>query len=333
MAFHRIHFLANETPSSKSLNHFEIYITMKRLLFFAFLCLSFSISFGQVNITELARVEGKWTKEGESKPYSGDFVETYEDGSTKGTGMLVDGLLDGLRFMYYPNGNKSVKKYYKAGYPHGESKEFYDDGTLKAEGVFENNKEIGAWTLYHPNGKKHAVLTFDNGIQNGPYFEYSQEGVLIQQFYFKNGKAEYSDEFMALAQKGVELGREFKNEEAIEQYSKAIEENPTVAQVFFNRGTCKSNIFDFEGAIEDYDKAILLNPEYKEAYTNRASAKINIYTTKGNLFPSPEETASACEDLHKARELGDTSIGNEDLMYVHCERNKSKKKKKKRSKN
>jgi hypothetical protein len=27
MAFHRIHFLANETPSSKSLNHFNFFIS------------------------------------------------------------------------------------------------------------------------------------------------------------------------------------------------------------------------------------------------------------------------------------------------------------------
>jgi hypothetical protein len=33
MAFHRIHFLANETPSSKSLNHFmKIKIKMQALL-------------------------------------------------------------------------------------------------------------------------------------------------------------------------------------------------------------------------------------------------------------------------------------------------------------
>jgi len=54
-----------------------------------------SILFGQVNITELERVEGLWTKKGKSKPYSGEFKETFEDGSTKGTGDFINGNLKG----------------------------------------------------------------------------------------------------------------------------------------------------------------------------------------------------------------------------------------------
>jgi hypothetical protein len=37
MAFHRIHFLANETPSSKSLNHFVKKQTKKEAANYAFL--------------------------------------------------------------------------------------------------------------------------------------------------------------------------------------------------------------------------------------------------------------------------------------------------------
>lgn len=296
------------------------------LLTFSFLI---TATFGQVNINELERIDGLWTKKGDTKPYNGDFKETYENGSIKGTGTLIDGKLEGQRIQYFPNGKISSDKEYKEAYPHGKATEYYEDGTLKLEGSFENNKEVGIWTLYYPNGNKEAVLTFDSGVQNGPYYEYNENGILTKQYYFKNGEGGYSDEFMNFGKKALELSREFNYEEAIKMYDKAIEVNPTVAQAYFNRGACKGNNFDFEGAIEDYNKAIEINPQFMEAFGNRGNAKINMYTSKGTLHPTPEQTASACEDLNKAKELGDNTIGTEDMIYLHCKKNKPKKKTKK----
>lgn len=303
---------------------------MKKLtLLLSFIFLT-SFAFSQINITELERVDGLWTKKGESIPFNGDFKETFENGKTKGSGTFVKGQLEGLRVQYFPNGKISTEKEYKGAYPNGKTKEYYEDGTLKQEGFFENNKEVGTWTLYYPNGNKKAVLTFESGVQNGPYFEYNDMGILTKQYYFKNGKAEYSDEFNELIKKASEMTNRFIPKEAIELFDKAIELNPTVAYVYFARGTAYSNTFDYEKAIVDYNKALELNPEYKEVYTNRASAKINQFTSKGNLDPTPEQTQSACEDLQKAKELGDNSLAVEDMIYLYCKKNKPKKKKKKK---
>jgi antitoxin component YwqK of YwqJK toxin-antitoxin module len=302
---------------------------MRKFMLLFSLSILTSIAFGQVNITDLEKVEGLWTKKGASQPYNGDFKETFEDGSTKGTGTFVNGQLEGLRVQYFPNGKISTKKEYKGAYPHGKAYEYYEDGILKQEGVFENNKEVGTWSLYYRNGNKKAVLTFESGVQNGPYFEYNEKGILTKQYYFKNGKAEYSDEFNELIKKASEMTGRFIPKEAIELFDKAIELNPTVAYVYFARGTAYSNTFVYTKAIEDYNKALEINPNYVEVYANRASAKINQFTSKGNLDPTSEQTQSACEDLHKAKELGDESIATEDMIYLYCKKNKPKKKKKK----
>lgn len=299
---------------------------MKKLTLLLSLTLLVSILYSQINITELEKINGLWTKKGDTQPYNGDFKETFEDGSIKGTGTFVNGQLEGLRIQYFPSGKIKTEKEYKESYPHGTAKEYFENGTLKQEGNFENNKEVGIWTLYYPNGIKKAILTFDSGVQNGPYYEYNDKGVLVKQYYFKNGKAGYSDELMKLSKEALEFSSQFKNEEAIKLYNKIIEMNPTIAQAYFNRGACKGNKFDFEGAILDYDKAIELNPEYMEAYGNRGNAKINMYTSKGTLNPTPEQTACACEDFHKAKELGDSSIGTKDMIYLYCKKNKTKKK-------
>lgn len=299
---------------------------MKKIILLLSLSILTLITFGQVNITELERFEGLWTLKGESQPYNGDFKETFEDGNIKGTGTFVNGQLEGLRVQYFPNGNKRTEKVYKEAYPHGTAKEFYENGTLKQVGEFVNNKEYGIWTIYYPSGNKHVESTFVDGLQQGKYMEFSEDGKLLAQYFFIDGKANYSPDFMEYSKQAVQLSREFNNEEAIKLYDKAIELNPTVAQSYFNRGACKGNNFDFEGAIKDYDKAIELNPNYMEAYGNRGNAKINMYTSKGNLNPTSEQTESACEDFHKAKELGDSSIGTKDMIYLYCKKNKTKKK-------
>ncbi|RTZ05261.1 tetratricopeptide repeat protein [Flavobacterium sp. GSP27] len=281
-------------------------------------------TFGQTNISDLEKVDGLWTKKGATSTYTGEFVETFENGKTKGTGNFVKGQLEGLRIQFFENGQKRTEKFYKTSHPHGIAKEFYENGTLKQVGEFVDNKETGIWTIYYETGEKHVESTFINGVQQGDYMEYSKDGKLLVKYYFVNGKASYSDEFIKLTKEAIDLSRQFKNEEAIKLYDKAIELNPTVAQAYFNRGACKGNSFDFEGAIKDYDKAIELNPEYMKAYGNRGNAKINTLTSKGNIKPTSEQTKSACEDFNKAVSLGDKTIGTEDMIYLYCNKNKKK---------
>lgn len=293
------------------------FYSMKQLSFLIIVFIN-SLAIGQINLKDLEKTEGFWRVKGTTVPYTGPFEEFFESGELKGTGSFKDGLVDGLRTIYNENGTKRVERNYAAGLSHGMSSEFYEDGKLKQEGEFVKGKEHGIWTIYWGNGNVKAIITFENGIQQGDYFEYSEDGRLIKQFYLRDGKEGYSPEFIAFSSKALELNRQYKNKEAIELYDKAIALNPTVAQVFFNRGVAKGQIFDFEGSIKDYDKAIELNPEFREAYSNRGNDKINIYTSKGNLHPTEEQVKSACEDLHKAVELGEKSEGIEDLIFVYC---------------
>ena len=293
---------------------------------FTFIALLLTIwTFGQTNINDLERIDGLWTKKGEKTAYSGQFVEYLENGKIKGKGEFKDGLVHGLRTVYYENGNKSLERNYSNGINDGASIEYYSSGQKKQEANFKNGKEDGTLKVFYENGQVQAILNFSNGVQQGNYFEYNPDGKLKAQYYFVNGKASYSPEFIDLTKQALELSRQFKNEEAIRLYDKAIELNPTVAKAYFSRGACKSNNFDFEGAIKDYDKAIELNSEYMEAYGNRGNAKINMFTSKGNLNPTPVQTESACEDFHKAVSLGDKTIGTEDMIYIYCKKNKKKK--------
>ncbi|MCZ7380032.1 MAG: tetratricopeptide repeat protein [Candidatus Methanoperedens sp.] len=62
-----------------------------------------------------------------------------------------------------------------------------------------------------------------------------------------------------------------KFDKAIEDYNKAIELNPKLAEAYNNRGVVYIYIKEFDKAIKDYNKAIELDPKYAEAYNNRGA--------------------------------------------------------------
>lgn len=299
-----------------------MYKFMGKVLSVLFSVLILSFSYGQVNLNDLERIEGLWVKKGDTKPFTGAFIEYYDNGNIKGEGEFKDGEVHGLRLMYYENGSKSLERSYKNGISEGASIEYYPSGEIKQEVYFKNGREEGTAKVFYENGNVQAILNFSKGVQNGDYYEFTPDGNLKAQYYFVNGNASYSPEFMDLTSQAIKYSNQFKYKQAIKKYDQAIEINPTVAQAYFNRGTCKSNSLDFEGAILDFDKAIELDSYFAEAYANRGNAKINILTTKGNISPTKEQTESACEDFYKAAELGDKSVGVEDLIYLYCKRNK-----------
>ena len=97
-------------------------------------------------------------------------------------------------------------------------------------------------------------------------------------------------------------------QEAIVDYTKAIEINPNYSNAFVGRGDSKVQLKDYQGAIEDYTKAIELNPNYSDAYYNRGVSKLNL-----------NQKESACLDWIKAEEFGDSDAYN--LIKQHCKVN------------
>ena len=117
--------------------------------------------------------------------------------------------------------------------------------------------------------------------------------------------------------------------EAIQDYDKAIKLDRELKQAFNHRGLAKSYLNNFPAAISDFDKAIALDDKFKEAYYNRGLARYSsrnyaaciadfdklieldendaeAYFMRGTAktYTAGIAIKSACEDFHKAKELG-----------------------------
>jgi DNA-binding helix-hairpin-helix protein with protein kinase domain len=62
-------------------------------------------------------------------------------------------------------------------------------------------------------------------------------------------------------------------EDAIENFSQAIQQNPQYAKAYVNRGNAHYNLKEYESALADFSKALEINPKEVKAYVNRGNVR------------------------------------------------------------
>jgi uncharacterized protein len=140
----------------------------------------------------------------------------YPDMRVKIEGTYRDGVADGIRKEYNPDGSLRIAYVVDmgrlmgsgildaSGKKQGPWKEYYKEGGLRAEGNYRDGIRIGSWKFYFPDGtleqlgiytdrgKEHGIWTwyyadstlrrvenYTNGMKNGEMVEYSEQGVPI----------------------------------------------------------------------------------------------------------------------------------------------------------
>jgi tetratricopeptide (TPR) repeat protein len=267
---------------------------MKPILFSILFLQFVSIALAQTYVKELETLNGICVKKSDKKPFSGRYVDYYNNRKIKEIGEYREGIPEGIRITYHINGQ------------------------TEWEGLYVKGKEEGPWRRYYENGNLRTVVVYEHGVRSGSYYEFSPEGKLITQYFYKEGRAGYDDHFTYLLQNGYRLMKENEYRFAIAMFAQAIKINPTVSELYFFRGFCESYNFQFKKAIDDFNKAIVLKPNYPEAYANRGKAKIFLLTIGGNPNVDPEKATDACSDFKKAIAQGDKSKDTADMIARYC---------------
>jgi len=258
--------------------------------------------------------DGRWYLKKSERPYSGKFIDYFLNGKIAGEGTIKDGLVNGLRILYYQNGNKEHFRNYIDGIANGYSEQYFQNGKLQQKGSFKDGKDDGLWIDYYSTGAIKRQTNFVNLIP-----EMSKD----------------EKKFYDLKQKAEELMKDEDYKGAIKKLNEAEKLNNSYSDIYFDRGTAKLNDFDFDNAILDFNKAIELEPLYMEAYGNRAftrirkyefkdsrtlssSSEVTILATKDKVEIPDEEKIKICADLNKSVELGGGTDMVLDALKNYC---------------
>ena len=98
---------------------------------------------------------------------------------------------------------------------------------------------------------------------------------------------------VAYNNRGIAYARKGQYDQAISDYTKALEINPRYAKAHYSRGIAYARKGQHDQAISDYTKALEISPRFAKAYNNRGVA----YYQMGQYD-------KAWEDVHKAQDLG-----------------------------
>ncbi len=163
------------------------------------------------------------------------------------------------------------------------------------------------------------------GISQGYLRKISILILLVTFLAFGNVFArETAEEIMS---RGIEYANKGNYDQAILDYSKAIELSPNYVPAYNSRGNAYQNKGNLDQAILDYSKAIELSPNYVPAYNSRGNAYQNkgnldqaildyskaielspnyvpAYNSRGNAYYHKKEYDKTWADMHKIEELG-----------------------------
>ena len=140
------------------------------------------------------------------------------------------------------------------------------------------------WDKLNENQEMQKALQEMNAAEQKEEKQREKEELLTAQDYFR---------------RGFRASSEGHTQEAVKEYSKAIELDPSFASAYHNRVILYNNLGEHPKSLEDYSKAIELNPTY-----------VFVYNSRGNLYRVLGEQQKALEDYNKAIEL--------DSSYAHA---------------
>ncbi len=101
--------------------------------------------------------------------------------------------LDGLRILYYENGDTMSVETYRRGLFEGVFRAYHENGQLKTLGRYVNNAIEGEWLSYYPNGQLRESVLFQQGAENGPFREYYPNGQLKAEGTYLDGDNEHGE--------------------------------------------------------------------------------------------------------------------------------------------
>ena len=103
----------------------------------------------EVEASELQNRNGIYYVVNEEEPFTGKYVNHYDNGQVKVDGGFKEGLRQGEFIFYYENGQVKSNENYKDGKLHGEGIKYYEDGQVELDLNYKDGKLHGEYIEYY----------------------------------------------------------------------------------------------------------------------------------------------------------------------------------------
>lgn len=108
------------------------------------------------------RSDGLVYKPNSEIPFTGVVEDHWDNGQKALEERYEDGVLDGMRTVWYWSGQKKYEEYYKDGQEDGKWTEWHENGEMRVVGSYKDGRKDGKWTWFR-GGEKSLVRIYKNG--------------------------------------------------------------------------------------------------------------------------------------------------------------------------
>ncbi|MBK9567042.1 MAG: toxin-antitoxin system YwqK family antitoxin [Saprospiraceae bacterium] len=122
----------------------------------------------------------------------GTYTSYHPSGKIKESSTYTNGMLTGIRNIYFTNGRPDVIETYDSkGKLNGPYMQYFENGNIQVEKTYTENTLTGIMKIYYPDGKIKEVVTMVENEENGPFQEYYQNGKIHWKGNYRNGDQEF----------------------------------------------------------------------------------------------------------------------------------------------
>lgn len=157
---------------------------------------------------------------------------------------------------------------------------------------------------------KDAVYYFKEGLRNN-----LADYLKAEEDYSKalELNPSYPDAYLRRGTLRYKIIKKYKEAEA--DFDKAVELDPDCAEAYLHRGIVKCHLLEFDRALPDFNKAVELNPYDERTLFNRGK----------NKFMLKYDEKEVREDLERAIRLGSVKAADMIKLFYETEQNSVRK--------
>jgi antitoxin component YwqK of YwqJK toxin-antitoxin module len=137
---------------------------------------------------QLVLREGRLFASGQSRAFTGNLVEYFQNGALKSRSTVSNGLLQGVSEGWHTNGLLAVREHFVAGVSHGLRVKWYPSGATLSKVEIINGKLQGTFQRWYENGSLAEEIPMRQGQADGHSRAYYPSGYLKAQATMHQGE-------------------------------------------------------------------------------------------------------------------------------------------------